>query len=712
MATIAEIEAKMAKAQAAGDEPAVKAFRDRLTILKAAPSEISRKIEKAKAAGDQSAVEALSAGLKIRNDWQEEQYASQGGSPVTPKYADKPGAYADEIAQFEAANPKLAGQFKPGDKLPKVGERIGYTGGGGKSGGVPLLVQEWQNIDTFGDTAAAMVKGPVAGMKAFAGGLTGGPSPSREFLANDPLTKGLPSPILTGLGAVGDLGGAGLSAVGAGMMGGIGLAAEAIPGQGKQDERKLAEDVAGMAMFAVPELAGASSVPARVAAAAPKAAPVARVVPKVADDVAAAERLGIPVYRTDVKPPQTFIGKAVQRMGESIPIAGTGGMRAKQEAARTQAVKDFVTEYAGPPEALEDVTRAVRTKHAADVERLSKQKNAVIDNVPGAVETPDAFAAIDAQIAKIKRGTKEVADQVIPILEQWKNDLVGKSLKEIELIRKQVGERFTALDGSAGRSTGEAAVSAIYGPLRNDMANFIKTKGRPGDLNKWADANKRLSDLIGEAGNTALKNVLRKGDATPETVRAMLFSSKASDLARLKNALPREGQASARMAIVQEAVKRSVNDANDLSGLSVQKFKTALEKLGPQARAFFDKGDLEAAEGLIKALDLTRRAGVAAVSPPTGVQALPYLMTMGLGSQFGMTTGVAVAGGIGAMARIYEATGVRSVLRSLAKQSNPKAESAILSKLEAALRNSGVPGTSMAAYNSNTAPRTLQNARN
>ncbi len=406
--------------------------------------------------------------------------------------------------------------------------------------------------------------------------------------------------------------------------------------------------------------------------------------------------------RSDVKPPSTYVGKVFQKTGEAIPIAGTGGMRAKQQAAREAAVQDFITEYAGKTPAMKELTDAVLSKREADVTKLTRQKKSVIEKLPGAVETPAANAAIDAQIAKIARGTKEVADQVIPVLNQWKNDLVGKTLAEIELIRKQVGERFSALDSTAGRNTGDAAVSAIYGPLRNDMGSFIKKNGKSGDYGKWKNANDGLSDLIGEASTTALKSVLKKGEATPEVIGNMLFSQKPSDWARLKASLPPSSQVDARMAIIQRAMKSAANDASDVSTISPQKFQTALEKLAPQARAFMGKDDLEATEGLIQALRLTKRGAEAGVSSNTGAQAVPIVIADFLAGVFGAPGGVvAGAAGIGGIARLYERTGVKNALRGLAKARTPRAESAFLKKLEAALKDSGVPTAQGAAQSAN-----------
>ncbi len=715
MATIEEIQAKMAKAEAAGDAAAVSAFRSRLAILKAAPHEIMGKIEKAKAAGDAPAVAALTDALKINSEFIEEQFAASVAQP--PPRADAAGvdekiytdgrvekATAETIAKIEGQNPSLKGRFKPGDNIPAVGSPTGLMTFTSKSGARAVTVAEWRQgkIDTFGDTARSVMEGPISGVKAFGAGIVdSSQSPSMAFMNQDPATKGLPNWVKVPISKVTDVAGAGLSAIGAGIAGAVGLGAEVVPGLDPASERKLAQDTIEMSQFAVPELAGVSSVPARAAGIAPKVAAGITELSSVEKAVAGAKRFGIPVMRTDVKPPQSFIGKAIRKTGESIPIAGTGGMRVRQQAARTQAVKDFVTEY-GDPGAVEAVSAAVRKSDAERVQRLYSQKDAVISSIPGAVSTPKAVAAIDAQIAKLKSGLSEVSNAIVPILEQWKSDLKGKTLKEIELIRKQVGERFTAMDGTTGRKSGESAVSAIYGPLREDMGDFIKKFGKPSDFMKWKTANTKLAESIGEAQTSALKAVLRDGESTPEMVERLLFSQKPSEIKRLQDILPRGARANARAAIIQRALKSSVNDIADIENISVQKFNTALERMGASARAFMDPEDLEATEGLVKALRLTQRAGEAGVMTNTGAQTLPIVLTAFLTDLFG-TAGGALGGGVtlGMFSRWYEATGVNRALRRLAKVRDPRAEKSALKMLDEALSAIAAPTAGQAA---NTEP--------
>jgi hypothetical protein len=223
MATMEEVLAKAAEWEAAGkpEEAAkLRAYAETLPKPKHDPATVEAKAAEWGAAGKPEEA------AKLRS------YAKTLVGPATPKYAD---GDPRNSADGKAVTP------------PKP--------------------------DTFGETAKAMVEGPMAAAGQFSGGLTGSnPSPSREYLANDPLTRNLPGPVLTGAGMIGDVAGAGLSLIGAGLAGATGLATEIVPGQNSQDERKLAEDLTGMAMFAVPELAGVSSASARIASAAPRTA--------------------------------------------------------------------------------------------------------------------------------------------------------------------------------------------------------------------------------------------------------------------------------------------------------------------------------------------------------------------------------------------------------------------------------------------------------
>lgn len=446
---------------------------------------------------------------------------------------------ASRFAQFEEANPILKGRYTV-ENFPSVGAVVMGQGGGGKSGGARYIVQPYRGSgkeDTFGDTAAAMVEGPVAGMKAFAGGLSGGPSPSRDYLANDPLTKNLPGPVLTGLGAFGDLGGAGLSALGAGISGAIGLGAELVPGQGATDERKLAEDTTGMTMFAVPELAGASSIPARVATAAPKAAPVvAKAAPKVAEAAPKAveaaiktpEELGALTKKAasggmgSVKAQEALAAEAkinpeakaaADRLGIDLPVdvfsdnemvrATVGRTRSEvgkePEALWRQAVKgardkadEIIAAMDGSPDiaSVSDAVKSSLSAAQAGLKSSAKSLYEAVDSaVPKAAEanvtnTVQALNGVIQDLGGIKgMSTQEKAlfdlvtnpDQIVTY---------GRLMREKNLIGKAL-ER----GDSPYSSMDQATLKRLYGALAEDQLATVSNIGNDALRLKLREAN-------------------------------------------------------------------------------------------------------------------------------------------------------------------------------------------------------------------------------
>lgn len=562
--------------------------------------------------------------------------------------------------------------------------------------------------DTIGDTAGRMMEGPKAAMGAFGAGLMDtSKSPSRAYLANDPATGNLPGFALDVMGGLGDLGGAALSTVGAGLSGLIGLGTELVPGQDARAEGKLGNDLLGMSMFAVPELAGGSSVAARAASVAPKAIPKPPVAPSaLAGDVAAARDLGIPVMRTDVSPPTSGLGKTVQRIGENTPF-GSAGLRAEQQTARIEAAQNLAREYGGDSivPAIDDVAASVLAKRSAELTKYSGVKRSIVDQmkVKGNIPVPSVLAEIDNQIAAIKAQRLSSLDPVIAKLNEFKAGLADQPLDVLEKNRQSVGSVFADQSMASIRDTGEKALSALYDPLRNDINAFIKANGGDVALASWKEANGKLSAMAGDLKNATLKSVLKKGEATPEQVGRMLFSAKPSDIARLKKSLTPEGMASARTAIIQKAV----GSIDDIADLSPEKFRTALRKLGPQVDAFFEGKDYEAVNGLRRALRLTEQAAKSTAAPLTGVQNVPVLVSLFFGGTLGLVKGAAATGGVGIAARIYEKTGVQRALRGLAKAETPKAEAMAIKGLDTALRDAGVPigqAAATEAANSNRNP--------
>lgn len=454
------------------------------------------------------------------------------------------------------------------------------------------------------------------------------------------------------------------------------------PGRAMNGEPVTMQDAFATASLAIPD-APASAKLGRAKVATPVETQTAR-------DVAAAQGLGIPVYRTDVKPPSSALGKIVQRGGENVPFVGTGGMRAGQQAARVKAAQEFVRKYGAdiPDSALPGVTDDLVKTRSAALTKYAGEKGEVISSVAGkgSVPTPRAAAAIDVQIAKLRRVGGELTGPVIAELEKFKSAISGKAIDALDDVRAIIGDAFTDPNLAKVKSVGEKALNAVYGPLREDMGAFIRAVDGDDAFLKWKNANARLSEMAGDLKITGLKNVLKNADATPEQVGNLLFSSKPSDVARLYRGLGPEGQARARTAIIQKAF-----GGESLDALSPEKFKAALNRLGPQARIFFRGQDFEAIDGLRRALELTRHAGQAVAAPLTGVQNLPAIIAGLAGALTGSVSGAAASiGAAGLAARAWESTGVQRALRIMARAQTPNAQASAAKLLSAALKDAGI----------------------
>ena len=313
----------------------------------------------------------------------------------------------------------------------------------------------------------------------------------------------------------------------------------------------------------------------------------------------------------------------------------------------------------------------------------------------GGVPVPKALAAIEEQVKRLEAQGMDAMAPAIAKLKDFAAGLQNKTLPILEDNRAVLGEAFSDPSLASIKTVGEKAVNAIYGPLREDMGAFIKANGGDSAFAAWKSANDRLSAMAGQLKNSAMKNALDKGDLTPEATRTMLFSAKPSDVQRLYDSLTPAGQASARTAIVQELVAKA---GGAIEEISPQKLVSALDKISAQTGVFFKAADRDAVLGLSKALKLTRRAAEAAVSPPTGVQAIPYALGAGLTSLFGSVGGGMAAGmSIGALARIYETTGIKRALVSLSKASKPQTQSMILQRIETMIRDAGIPAAGQSA---------------
>lgn len=436
-------------------------------------------------------------------------------------------------------------------------------------------------------------------------------------------------------------------------------------------------------------LGGVAGGAAAARAMAPSRAPATA--PKVQPIVEEAGRRGVPVMTSDVVPPETFIGKAAQRLGERIPIAGTGPLRAEQQQARIDAVRNVLRDFGADDAAnlSDDIMKDLATKRSAEIQKYANSKKEVINRLAdkGTVPVPRALAAIDDQIADLTRRRTEGSDEAIQRLQQIKTDVQDRDLFQIEAYRQDELAKIFMDDPArpmsiAARDAGEKAMRAIYGPVREDMIDFIKKTGERRDVDKFMVANKRLNETANELKMASLKSVLKSGEQTPEVVNRLLFGQKPSEIRQLYSGLTPAGRANARASILAQAADKAKFELQDGTKMfSPEKFSAEIKRLQPQIGVFFRGDDLKQVEGLSRVLNLTRRAGEAGVATPTGQEAVPFVAGSALQSFLGSFGGtLAAAGGIGLAARVYESAPVRNLMMQLGTAKRGSAEEAAIVK--------------------------------
>lgn len=467
-----------------------------------------------------------------------------------------------------------------------------------------------------------------------------------------------------------------------------GLNEQLNPGAYERSNTGFATELLGASMLPIGPKAAPRPVSAPVSnALAPVAKGSSKLIPGAADVVAAGEREGVRVMRSDVAPPKTFIGRSARATGEKIPLTGTGEQRAAQQGERIEAVKNLLREYGADDagEAVEGVAADFAKTRGQQVSNLTTAKNSVIASVKGGVPAQALDATLKAISGQITRLQGINADAYAPVIAKLKNfeEVLqsGKTLEQIEGNRKLLGDMFADPSLAAIKGDGQKAINAIYDPLRTDMGAFIEAAAGKEARLRWKGANDRLAAMAGELGDSAFKSALKKAETTPEDAAKLIFSKKPSDLRRLYRNLSPEGQTKAQAAILFKAAE----GATENGVVSPQKFANAMEAMNKATGVFFSPKDKARIDGMVRLLKATQRASEAAAMPATGIQNVPSAMGAGLGAAFGWAA-FPIAGAYGLLARAYESAPVRNRLLQLGKtKPGSKAEAFVMRDLSGLL---------------------------
>lgn len=383
------------------------------------------------------------------------------------------------------------------------------------------------------------------------------------------------------------------------------------------------------------------------------------------ETVEAATRAGIPTLTTDVIPPQTFAGRMAQQTGEKIPFAGTGGMRQAQQQLREEAVEKFTQKYGDfSYDAIVGSLKAQKDRIKSAAGGVMEATGRKLDDL-GTIPTTRTQAAIDDVSGElVKKGvipSQSAMDDLAVLTGALKEGpQTFSSLKENRTLFREIVKGADKAERTQLTSRAKALLQRVENAMKQDMDDFAKKNLSPQEFAKWQKANRVYAGEAAKLTKTRLKNVLDKGDLQPEAVRNLLFSRSPSEVDMLYKSLDATGRANARAAIINKVV-------DDLSkrqaGITPNSFATELGKYGLQTNKFFKGEEKRALNGLLKALNATRRAQEAVVTTPTGQTVLGA--GAGLSMWFDPTGTLGTAGTLGGLSRLYESAPVRNALLRL-----------------------------------------------
>ncbi len=376
-----------------------------------------------------------------------------------------------------------------------------------------------------------------------------------------------------------------------------------------------------------------------------------------------AKEQDLPITTTDVVQPGTFAGKSAQALGEKIPVTGTGGLRRGQQEARQKTVTEFSERFGeyNPEEVMKSLTRQTnRVKEGA-----GRARQSVLDRMSDSpIRTRKAVDSIDNEIARITKSpsgqTLKTADlSTVQKLQDYKADILADpSFESMERLRTNFrtdvkGDRIVMPNRS------EAAINRIYDSMTKDMDQAIESALGTRQLEQWKRANSIFAGEAQKIKNTRLKNILQRGDLTPEVVNNMLLSNKPSEVKILYNSLDMRGKQQARAGLISKALDNTAD--------SPDRFLNNLNKMSKQTGIAFSGDDRQYLEGMKAYLDATRRAAKAGVTTPTGQELFQITVPAGVAADVVGHGGVGVGAtlGYGGLARAYESAPVRDLMIKL-----------------------------------------------
>ncbi|EHE7926227.1 lytic transglycosylase domain-containing protein [Salmonella enterica subsp. enterica] len=386
------------------------------------------------------------------------------------------------------------------------------------------------------------------------------------------------------------------------------------------------------------------------------------IAPEAQQAIQFANAADVPLHTTDVLQPNSRVGRMAQTTAENIPFAGTSTMRANQQEARSQLVDEFASRFGEYDPSI--VVGSLKAK-SSGIRRAAGNRLEQVQNAMAGVniQPSRAIQQIDNEIADLQKLGGAADNETISKLKVYRDELsrnagasgpMAMDLQQLSALRSQFrqdvkGERQALINRS------EAAVNRVYNAMTGDIDIAIGQNLGNDTLRRYKQANAIYADEANKLLNTRLKNVIMKGDLTPEVVNNMLFSKNKSEVQNLYRSVGQVGRAQMRNGIIGKAMEKS--------GGSPDQFLRQVNLMSNQTGIAFKGRDAAYLKGLKNYLESTKRAGQAGVTTPTGQQTIPFILGIGSATNPAL---VGAGGGYGLLARMYESTPARNAMLRLA----------------------------------------------
>ncbi|WMT12522.1 DNA transfer protein [Serratia fonticola] len=387
------------------------------------------------------------------------------------------------------------------------------------------------------------------------------------------------------------------------------------------------------------------------------------IAPETAAMLQKADSLKVPVMTSDVIKPGNAFTRGLQQGGEGA-LLGTGAARARQYAARSAIVDDYVQKFgAYTPETIVDDLTGVLKKR-------KESAGAAIDDITNKMgSTPiaaqNAISAIDQQLSRLERLGKTADKKLIGSLSNLKEELSKPDL-DFGLLRQQRTAFRQSVQGDSMvfPDSAKAATISVENAMGRDLRGAVASRLGAGDAANYIKANSDYSNIFNKVLNKSIAGKLNKAtsESTPELINSVVYSRNASDIKRIWPALNENGRSAMRAAYVDK-IAQSIGDA------SPAKFMTQVEKLKKQAggevyNKVFDGRFMRELDGLQQVLKETKRSDAANVVTQTG-QAMANPSRIA-GAIMSGGTSLLAEGGFGLMMRAYESKPMRNMLLRVA----------------------------------------------